>query len=40
MWFFAWILGLTSALSIAIINVMWYEAEESFKEAENRNEKT
>ncbi len=27
MWYFAWILGLTAALSIGIINVLWYEAE-------------
>lgn len=30
MWYFAWILGLTAALSIGIINVMWYEANDSF----------
>lgn len=31
MWYFTWILGLTAAISISIINVMWYEAEENFK---------
>jgi len=25
MWYFTWILGLTAALAIGIINVMWYE---------------
>lgn len=30
MWYFVWILGLTAALSIGVINVMWYEAEQSF----------
>lgn len=32
MWYFAWILGLTAALSIGIINVMWYEAQDGFGE--------
>jgi cyd operon protein YbgT len=26
MWYFAWILGVTAALAVAVINVMWYEA--------------
>ncbi len=30
MWYFAWILGLTAALSIGIINALWYEAENAF----------
>lgn len=34
MWYFTWVLGLTAALAIGIINVMWYEAEEGFKEAD------
>lgn len=29
MWYFAWMLGLTAALSLGIINVLWLEAEES-----------
>ncbi|WP_029009185.1 cytochrome bd-I oxidase subunit CydX [Azospirillum halopraeferens] len=28
MWYFAWILGLTAALSLGIINVLWMEVEE------------
>lgn len=28
MWYFAWILGLGLAVSFAIINVMWLEAEQ------------
>ena len=28
MWYFSWILGVLLALSLGIINVMWYEAEE------------
>jgi cyd operon protein YbgT len=27
MWYFTWILGVFLALSLGIINVMWYEAE-------------
>lgn len=30
MWYFAWILGVVAALSVGIINVMWYEAEDSY----------
>ncbi|NVK20351.1 MAG: cytochrome bd-I oxidase subunit CydX [Methylocystaceae bacterium] len=30
MWYFAWGLGLTAALSIGIINALWYEAEMAF----------
>jgi cyd operon protein YbgT len=30
MWYFSWILGLTAALAIGVINVMWYEASDSF----------
>lgn len=26
MWYFTWILGLTAALAVGVINVMWYEA--------------
>ncbi len=38
MWYFTWILGLTAALAIGIINVMWYEAEDNFKNADSRDE--
>ena len=30
MWYFAWILGIGFALSAAIINVMWLEANYAF----------
>jgi cyd operon protein YbgT len=39
MWYFAWILGVGLALSAAIINVMWLEANYAFgrrKEDETR----
>ena len=29
MWYFAWILGILLACALGIINVMWYELEES-----------
>ncbi len=25
MWYFAWILGVTAAAAIGVVNVMWYE---------------
>lgn len=28
MWYFAWILGVTAAAAIGVINVMWYEVQE------------
>jgi len=31
MWYFAWILGVTAALAIGVINVMWFEFQESFE---------
>lgn len=32
MWYFAWILGVTAALAIGIINVMWYEFQNAFED--------
>ncbi len=37
MWYFTWILGVTAALAVGIINVMWYEAEEEFKDADKQD---
>lgn len=31
MWYFAWILGVTAALAIGVINVMWYEFQNAFE---------
>lgn len=31
MWYFAWILGVTAALALGIINVMWYEFQNAFE---------
>jgi cyd operon protein YbgT len=33
MWYFTWILGVTAALAIAVINVMWYEFQNDFESA-------
>lgn len=37
MWYFAWILGVTAALAIGVINVMWYEFQNTF-ETDERSE--
>lgn len=37
MWYFAWILGVTAALAIGIINVMWYEFQSTFENADVRD---
>lgn len=29
MWYFAWILGVSAALAIGVINVMWYEFQDN-----------
>ncbi|MCW2308036.1 cytochrome bd-I oxidase subunit CydX [Rhodobium gokarnense] len=39
MWYFAWILGVTAALAIATINVMWYEFQNEFEVDENGEQK-
>lgn len=31
MWYFAWILGVTAALCISVINVMWFEFQDDFE---------
>lgn len=33
MWYFAWILGLTAALALGLINALWYETRRSYEEA-------
>ena len=30
MWYFAWVLGVTAALAIGVINVMWFEFQNEF----------
>jgi cyd operon protein YbgT len=31
MWYLIWILGLTAALAIGVINALWYEADNAFE---------
>lgn len=40
MWYFAWILGLGLALSAAIINVMWLEANYTFGQRDEDTTRT
>lgn len=28
MWYFAWILGISAAVMLSVLNAMWYEAQE------------
>ncbi|MGR7995857.1 cytochrome bd-I oxidase subunit CydX [Xanthobacter sp. ZOL 2024] len=32
MWYFAWVLGVTAALAMGVINVMWFEFQNEFDE--------
>lgn len=38
MWYFAWILGVLLAVSLGIINVMWYEAEQCLDRSDGIDE--
>ncbi len=38
MWYFTWIIGVFAAVALGIINVMWYEAQDSYV-AEKQDEK-
>lgn len=29
MWYFTWVLGLTMAILLAVVNAMWFEAQEA-----------
>lgn len=35
MWYFTWIIGIFAALSMGIINVMWYEAQDGHDTGED-----
>ncbi len=37
MWYFTWFLGIAAALALGIINVMWYEAEDAYKNFDNQS---
>ena len=32
MWYFAWILGVCAAVMFAVLNAMWYEAQEGVEQ--------
>jgi len=36
MWYFTWILGVTAALAIGVINALWYEADQAFDHTQQR----
>lgn len=38
MWYFTWVLGMAAALALGIINVMWYEAEDSYKNFDQKED--
>lgn len=38
MWYFTWIIGVFAAVALGIINVMWYEVQDSYV-AEKQDEK-
>jgi cyd operon protein YbgT len=40
MWYFTWILGVVAALAVGIINVMWYEAEDAYRDFEGEYNKS
>lgn len=35
MWYFAWILGISAAVMLAVLNAMWYEAQECAEKSEH-----
>ncbi|MEW6676420.1 MAG: cytochrome bd-I oxidase subunit CydX [Pseudomonadota bacterium] len=37
MWYFAWVLGLSAALMLSVLNAMWFEAQECAKEGGQTN---
>lgn len=38
MWYFTWSLGVTMAVLLAVLNAMWFEAQEDRKENKNTRE--
>jgi len=40
MWYFAWLLGVLLAVAFGIINVMWYESEQCFGQADDEGQRT
>jgi cyd operon protein YbgT len=38
MWYFTWTLGLAAALSLGVINALWYEAERAFERTDGNDD--
>jgi cytochrome bd-I ubiquinol oxidase subunit X len=36
MWYFTWVLGLTMAILLAVVNAMWFEAQTEAKKQNSR----
>lgn len=36
MWYFTWVLGLTMAILLAVVNAMWFEIQEARPDADRR----
>jgi cyd operon protein YbgT len=36
MWYFTWVLGLTMAILLAVVNAMWFEAQVEEKQKRKR----
>jgi cyd operon protein YbgT len=32
MWYFAWVLGISAAVMLSVLNAMWFEAQECARE--------
>lgn len=37
MWYFAWVLGTALAVCFGIINALWHEMRDDFKEEDSKN---
>jgi cyd operon protein YbgT len=38
MWYFTWMLGLTMAILLAVVNAMWFEVQEANQSARSQGE--
>jgi cytochrome bd-I ubiquinol oxidase subunit X len=38
MWYFTWVLGLTMAVLLAVINAMWFEVQETNESSQPKKE--
>jgi cyd operon protein YbgT len=40
MWYFTWVLGLTMAVLLAVLNAMWFEVQEANEGAKAQKDRT